>query len=550
MTDSGGRTAGTALPGMLIDGRYRLTARLGRGGMGTVWRATDERIHRQVALKEPLLPDGLDETERTERCRRMEREAQAMAGIRHPHVVRVHDIATVDGLPWLVMELVEGESLDVTLATGTLDVTETAAVARQLAAALAAVHEAGVVHRDVKPGNVLRTRSGDVLLTDFGIAQLDDGLDLTRTGLVIGSVPYLSPERAAGLRPGPAADIWALGLVLFELLEGVNPYRRQSVPATMAAILRDPVPTPHRAGRLTSPILRLLEPDPQRRPTAAEAVRLFTEPATAATAAPTAVLPTPASRTTVLPTPTAVEPVAPPAGAPTESPATVRLTSGGRPSLLARLPRTRRGRIATAVAVLAVAAGGVTAWLINGRPADTPPPAAVPRGYTAQRVDALGLGVAVPASYAASIGADEASWSSPDGLTQIQIRDEGAASKTAREYADDRLKDLHKAASTCHNDSPLDIYAVGVMHDTQSVLHSGGVNAAALEYNFTRISEWRYDCLVGEPQHDLEMEQYLVHDKHVLHVTVQFIWNRRNNTDNTSDNRQLYQNVSGSLAFS
>ncbi|WP_033355643.1 protein kinase domain-containing protein [Kitasatospora aureofaciens] len=143
MTDSGGTAAGTAATGMLIGGRYRLHERLGRGGMGTVWRATDERLCRQVALKEPVLPDGVDAREREERFRRMKREAQAAATLRHPSIVGVHDIETVDGRPWLVMELIEGESLEAVPAAGTLSVREAAGIGREIAAE--------VVHRHAEP---------------------------------------------------------------------------------------------------------------------------------------------------------------------------------------------------------------------------------------------------------------------------------------------------------------------------------------------------------------------------------------------------------------
>ncbi|MFH9355132.1 serine/threonine-protein kinase [Kitasatospora sp. NPDC017646] len=524
MTDSGGTADSTATTGMLIGGRYRLYERLGRGGMGTVWRATDERLRRQVALKEPVLPDGVDARERDERFRRMEREAQAAAALRHPNIVRVHDIETVDGRPWLVMELIEGESLEAVLAAGTLSVREAAEIGRDIAAALGAVHAAGVVHRDIKPGNIMRSRTGETVLTDFGIAQIDGGTDLTQTGVVVGSVPYLSPERAAGQRPGPPADLWALGVLLYEALEGFHPYRRQHPQSTLAAILTDPVPEPRRAGALTAPIMSLLERDPARRPSAAQAQLQLAAAARAATTrpAPTA-LDTPA--------PTAVLPAA----------LTLRLRAA-----TTALGGTKRRTATTALVGLAVIAAATT-WALW--PTGTPSPTNIPAGYKAQQVGSLGFAVAVPQDYAASIGSDDAAWASPDGRVQIDFRDEGRNTQDARAYAQKRLNTMKTSQGNppnC-NDVP-DLFFITPVHDPQSMLHGGGVNASVIEYDYSTKADEPYPCIAQNPN-DKAIEQYMVHDGHVLHLSVTIRGYDKEQSDGQKADYAIYENVNNSLAF-
>ncbi|WP_078891920.1 serine/threonine-protein kinase [Streptomyces sp. NRRL S-350] len=522
MIDSGGPSAGTGATGMLINGRYRLHERLGRGGMGTVWRATDERMRRQVALKEPVLPEGIDDQERDERFRRMEREAQAAAGLRHPNIVRVHDIETVDGRPWLVMELIEGESLEAVLATGTLSVHEAATIGREIAAALAEVHAAGVVHRDIKPANVMRTRTGETVLTDFGIAQIDGGTDLTRTGVVVGSLPYLSPERAAGQRPGPPADLWALGVLLYEAVEGVHPYRRQHSQGTIAAILSDPVPPPRRAGALTGPIMSLLERDPARRPNAAQAQLLLAGATATGQPAPTVLdtpAPTPAIRTAL----------------------TVRLRAAG-----AAVTATKRRKTLALGGALAVVAGA-TAWALW--PTAAPSPANIPAGYKAQQVASLGFAVAVPQDYVASIGSDDAAWASPDGRVQIDLRDEGKNTQDARAYAQKRLdttKTSQGKPSSC-NDIP-DPFFITPVHGPQSMLHGGGVNASVIEYDYSTKGDEPYPCIAQSPN-DKAIEQYMVHDGHVLHLSVTIRGYGKEQSDGQKADYTVYENVNNSLTF-
>jgi tRNA A-37 threonylcarbamoyl transferase component Bud32 len=269
--------------GRLLAGRYRTTAQLGRGGMGVVWRAVDEVLGREVAVKELRTYTDAAGPELAELRLRMQREARAAARVRHPGVVAVHDIAEVDGRPLIVMELVDGPSLDDVLRErGTLDPREAAGIGAEVMDALAAAHRAGVLHRDVKPGNILLERSGRVVLTDFGIATMDDPGDgsathLTRSGELVGSLDYLAPERAQGADPGPASDVWALGATLYAAVEGASPFRRTSTYSTLAAIVTEPLPEPRRAGPLAPVLQRLLDKRPESRPEAEQARDLLRE---------------------------------------------------------------------------------------------------------------------------------------------------------------------------------------------------------------------------------------------------------------------------------
>ena len=267
--------------GRLLAGRYRVVARLGRGGMGVVWRAVDEVLGREVAVKE--LRSFTDDyaPELADLRLRMQREARTAARVRHSGVVAVHDIAEVDGRPLIVMELIDGPSLDDVLGErGPIDPREAAGIGAKVMEALAAAHAAGVLHRDVKPGNILLERSGRVVLTDFGIATMDDPGDgsathLTRSGELIGSLDYLAPERAQGADPGPASDVWALGATLYAAVEGASPFRRTSTYSTLTAIVDEPLPEPHRAGPLTPVLRQLLDKRPESRPDADQARRVL-----------------------------------------------------------------------------------------------------------------------------------------------------------------------------------------------------------------------------------------------------------------------------------
>ncbi|GHE03053.1 serine/threonine-protein kinase [Streptomyces alanosinicus] len=269
-----GDTDGT---GRLLAGRYRVTARLGRGGMGVVWRAVDEVLGREVAVKELRTYTDAAGPELSGLRLRMQREARAAARVRHPGVVAVHDVTEVDGRPLIVMELIDGPSLDGILRErGTLDPYEAARIGLAVTDALAAAHRSGVLHRDVKPGNILLDRSGRVVLTDFGIATMDDPADgsatrLTRSGELVGSLDYLAPERAQGGEPGAPADVGALGATLYAAVEGTSPFRRTSTYSTLTAIVSEPLPEPRRAGPLAPVLRRLMDKRPDSRPDAEEA---------------------------------------------------------------------------------------------------------------------------------------------------------------------------------------------------------------------------------------------------------------------------------------
>ncbi|MDT9697825.1 serine/threonine-protein kinase [Streptomyces sp. P17] len=277
--------------GRLIGGRYRLLSKLGHGGMGTVWRAKDETVDREVAVKEPRIPDHLPERERANAFERMRREARAAARLDHPAVVNVHDVAVVDDQPWIVMELVQGRSLGDVLQEGTLGAREAARVGLEVLGALEAAHAAGILHRDVKPDNVLLGRHERVVLTDFGIAQIEGETNLTDTGGFVGSPEYIAPERVLGQRPGPASDLWSLGVVLYAATEGVSPFRRSNTPATLQSVLNATPAAPASAqGPLAEVITGLLQKDPARRPNAAQTRALLEKAANPPAPAPTQVV--------------------------------------------------------------------------------------------------------------------------------------------------------------------------------------------------------------------------------------------------------------------
>ncbi|MFC5667438.1 protein kinase [Kitasatospora misakiensis] len=262
----------------LLAGRYELGDRLGRGGMGTVWRARDRMLDREVAVKE-LTVSHLPEEEVEILHARMKREAAAAARIKHPGVITVHDVLEQDGRPWIVMELVDGRSLaDVISQDGTLPPRAAAEVGGQVLAALHRGHQLGVLHRDVKPANVLLEHgTGRAVLLDFGIATYEGSAELTRPGDLVGSPDYLAPERAQGERPGPASDLWGLGATLYAAVEGDSPFRRTSPLTTLAAVVGDPLPEPRRAGPLGPVLAALMAKDPAERPSADEAARMLAE---------------------------------------------------------------------------------------------------------------------------------------------------------------------------------------------------------------------------------------------------------------------------------
>ncbi|WP_258873228.1 serine/threonine-protein kinase, partial [Streptomyces sp. M7] len=240
--------------------------------MGRVWRAVDEMLDRLVAVKEMRI-DGLDPEDTRTRRERTLREARATARIDHPHVVRVYDVVDEGEHLWIVMELVAGRSLERIMAEdGPLGPAETARIGLGLVAALRQVHARGVLHRDIKPGNVLveteaaRGR-GRVVLTDFGIAAIQDAKALTMVGMLVGSPDYMAPERISGRRQGPPSDVWSLGATLCAALAGRSPFSRDTTLATLHAVLYEEPELPSTAGPLHPILTALLQKDPSARPT-------------------------------------------------------------------------------------------------------------------------------------------------------------------------------------------------------------------------------------------------------------------------------------------
>ena len=257
--------------GTLIGGRYRLDEVVGHGASGSVWRAHDQNLGRDVVVKRLGMAPGADDPD----SRRAQREAHLAASLNHPHIVAVFDLVDTDDGAWLVMEYVPGTDLaSLVRAQGPLAPERAAAVLLQVADALAAAHAAGIVHRDVKPSNILLTPDGHAKLSDFGIARGTADASLTRTGLVTGSPAYLSPEVAAGASATPSSDAWALGATLYHLLAGRTPYAtdsdEQHVLGTLYRIVNDPPPRLP-GGAWPAPLLEsLLVHDPLQRPSVAQ----------------------------------------------------------------------------------------------------------------------------------------------------------------------------------------------------------------------------------------------------------------------------------------
>ncbi|MEU7238666.1 serine/threonine-protein kinase [Streptomyces sparsogenes] len=426
--------------GRLIAGRYRLAEQIGRGGMGTVWRAQDELLDRQVALKQLHISPHLTDDEVTTLFERTRREARSAARIAHPNVVVVHDVVEDAGLPCIVMEYVPSTTLGDLLKSGrTVTPDEAARIGRGMIAALRAAHAAGVLHRDVKPGNVLLGEDGRVVLTDFGIAMATGTSTLTKTGEVVGSIDYIAPERIRGRTPGPASDLWALGATLYQALEGRPPFRKSTPIETGYAIAVDPLEPPLRAGPLTGLVEALLAKEPEDRPTAEQTERALRGPAglpetksmprpdpmaetTRLAVAPVPpVDPAPTHSPTHAPTPTTTPAFPAPPGPPYSSPAAPGDGGDGGGG--------RRGRTAVwsaavaAVAVVGVAVGlylagaefgnddgarpGPSGSTSSSAPTYKIPP--VPAGYHRVQLEEFGVSLPVPDDW------ERQPDSSPDG---------------------------------------------------------------------------------------------------------------------------------------
>ncbi|HVW42027.1 MAG TPA: serine/threonine-protein kinase [Amycolatopsis sp.] len=253
----------------LLAGRYRLQSRLGAGAMGVVWLATDERLQRPVAVKQ-LWPGPAGSEESRQRAMR---EGRIAARLRHPHVITLHDVAEHNGQPVLVMEYLPSRSLAAVLAEqGALRPARVARIGAQAASALAAAHAAGIVHRDVKPGNLLAGEDGVVKIVDFGISHATGDISVTREGVVAGTPAYLAPEVAQGEQPSPDSDVYSLGSTLYAAAEGAPPFGEEAdnAIAVLHRVAAGEFPEPAHAGPLTPVLLAMLRPDPADRPTAAQ----------------------------------------------------------------------------------------------------------------------------------------------------------------------------------------------------------------------------------------------------------------------------------------
>ncbi|MDC0768390.1 serine/threonine-protein kinase [Streptomyces sp. HD] len=333
--------------GRLVAGRYLLVERVGSGGMGTVWRAEDKMLGRQVAVKKLRIPPHLQDDEVRTLYERTRREARSAARITHPNVIVVHDVVDDDGLPCIVMEYIPSVTLsDVLKRRGALPPDEAARIGRAMTSAVRAAHDAGVLHRDIKPANVLLGDGGRIVLTDFGIAMESGTSSLTKPGELIGSIGYLAPERLRGAHPetGPASDLWALGATLYQAVEGQDPFRRNTPIETAYAIATDAYEPPRSAGDLTPVIEGLLVKDPEQRMDVHEVERRLDDIAGTRTA---------------------------PLDPPTRPDRADALTPPGRTGRKGSGKRRRTVLLsALAVALTASLAGG-TLWWLNGR-ADGP----------------------------------------------------------------------------------------------------------------------------------------------------------------------------------
>ena len=274
----GNASSGRTAPGTMIGGRYALRAAVGHGGMGTVWRAVDTLLRRDVAVKEVVSPPGMAPSDRDAMYERTLREARAAAALSHPAVVQVYDVVTENGRPWIVMELLDARSLaDMVIEDGPLAPRAVAKIGIALLGALEVAHAAGVLHRDVKPANVLIAADGRCVLTDFGVARMPTDVQLTTPGMVLGSPHFISPERAMGGPFGPPSDLFSLGVTLYTAVEGRPPFDRGDPIETMHAVVEDPPAPMSRSGALGNVLYGLLEKDPHRRFDVATARALLRE---------------------------------------------------------------------------------------------------------------------------------------------------------------------------------------------------------------------------------------------------------------------------------
>ncbi|MBL1095414.1 serine/threonine-protein kinase [Streptomyces coffeae] len=464
--------------GYLIAGRYELVSRLGRGGMGTVWRAVDQLLVRDVAVKELHVGDeGLSALDAQLLGERTLREARTVAQIKHPNVIVLHDVVEEDERAWIVMELVDGVSLaDRLAAQGPVGPREAGGIVLALLDALRAAHARGVLHRDLKPANVLmESGTGRVVLTDFGIAQVSGATTITETGSFVGSPEYTAPERMSGRRTGPESDLWSLGVLLCTLVSGQSPFHRDSLAGVLHAVVFDEIAVPEAAGGLKPVVEGLLRREPEQRLSTEETARLLrayvgsadtpemplprTEPRPGRALVPeTAPGPVPGPDSGAVPVGAATGAASGTAGKPGKPEESGESGKAGTSGRGGRFPGGRKAVVAVAaVLALAGAGAGAVALLNNGgddkrasgtsshtsdnghntdngrndggknsRPSRTPEPSAppsdaIPEGY--ERVkDPLGFSLAVPEGYSRSVERDRIYYYSPGKEFRIGVQ--------------------------------------------------------------------------------------------------------------------------------
>jgi len=452
-----------------VAGRYRLGQQLGSGGMGVVWEAYDELLHRTVAVKELRYPPGITDEERDKLARRTLREARAVAAVEDPHAVRVFDIAEQDGRPWIVMELVRGQTLtDALRERGALPTAEVVRVGLALLDALEAAHSAGVLHRDVKPSNVILGADGRIALTDFGIATVDsDPSDVTTTGQIVGSPAYMAPERARGETPTPAADLWSLGATLWTAAEGCAPYAENNAFATMTKVVTEEPPRCRRCDdALGSVIADLMDRDPAARPTVDEARRRLVAAATTATAVmapyPTEPLPPSFDRTVALEraVPETPEPAPAVAPSPTPPPTPTGRRRGVAAVLLA---------LAAVIVVAAVIVGAVLGSRPGGTTGNSSAPAprsskdaghsspsstggaaatgVLPSGWHRYTNPSVGWSIGVPAGWQTQLQGSEVFLRDPAGGRYLQIDTKYPAGPSAKGAWEDQERSFQSSHS-------------------------------------------------------------------------------------------------------
>ena len=451
----------------VVAGRYEVRRAIGRGGRGTVWLARDNRLGRDVAIKQIGALPGESATE----TRRAMREARSAAALNHPNAVAVYDVVDHEGAPWLVMEYVEGETLaDVIAREGTLDPRRVADIGSQLASALSRAHERGIVHRDIKPGNVLIDRSGRPKISDFGIARGLGDEALTQTGFVTGTPGYLSPELARGEDPDAASDVWALGATLFAAVEGHPPFAPRSNPIALLQDIARGEPDPmHLAGPVGGAIEAMMAKDPTARwdmATAADRLgrvsrgdNTLTLPAVgAAGAAATTVLPTTDEPTQAMatPEPGPVTPSAPTPVPPPEdeeryaAPAAAAAYGASQPGpgtgdVEEHRSGTRRWvPVLLALLVLLGLGGFYLASQGNDKPSGATPPATTSTSSKPRQTTQSQSPTKEPSTSSSSSSSSSSSTTSETTTTKPQGESDQQLAKFVRDYYKDVTKDRDK----------------------------------------------------------------------------------------------------------